>query len=53
MALREGRAVHDDFRIRAFDGAEHDIEVSAMPIQTSGGSQGAIAIFWAVDGESG
>jgi PAS domain-containing protein len=53
MALREGRAVHDAFRIRAVDGAEHDIEVSAMPIQTSEGRQGAMAIFWAVDGESG
>ena len=46
LALREGRAVHDSFRIRAVDGAEHDIEVSAMPIQTSGGSQGAMAVFW-------
>lgn len=46
LALREGRAVHDRFRIRAVDGAEHDIEVSAMPIQTTGGQQGAMAIFW-------
>ena len=48
MALREGRAIHDHFRIRSLDGAEHDIEVSAMPIQTTGGSRGAMAIFWAV-----
>ena len=46
LALREGRAVHDNFRIRAVDGAEHDIEVSALPIQTTGGQQGAMAIFW-------
>ena len=46
LALREGRAVHDRFRIRAADGAEHDIEVSAMPIQTTGGQKGALAIFW-------
>jgi PAS domain-containing protein len=46
LALRDGRAVHDSFRIRAADGAEHDIEVSAMPIQTTGGQQGAMAVFW-------
>ena len=46
LALREGRAVHDTFRIRAADGAERDIEVSAMPLQTTGGQQGAMAVFW-------
>ena len=49
LALREGRAVHDSFRIRAADGNEHDIEVSAMPIQTTGGQQGAMAVFWEAD----
>jgi PAS domain-containing protein len=49
LALREGRAVHDTFRIRAADGAEHDIEVSALPIQTSEGQQGAMAVFWKVE----
>ena len=46
LALREGRAVHDDFHIRAADGADHHIEVSAMPLQTTGGQQGAMAVFW-------
>ena len=46
LALREGRAVHDNFRIRAADGADHDIEVSALPIQTTEGQQGAMAVFW-------
>lgn len=46
LALREGRAVHDRFQINSADGARHDIEVSALPIQTTAGSRGAIAIFW-------
>jgi PAS domain S-box-containing protein len=50
LALREGRAVHDEFTIKAADGAERDIEVSAMPIQTTGGQQGAMAIFWEARG---
>ena len=49
LALREGRPVHDTFSIRAADGTEHDIEVSAMPIQTTGGRQGAMAVFWEAD----
>jgi PAS domain-containing protein len=49
LALREGRPVHDRFRIRSLEGVEHDIEVSAMPIQTTGGSQGAIAFFWTAE----
>jgi PAS domain-containing protein len=50
LALREGRPVHDRFRIRSLDGADHEIEVSAMPIQTSTGSRGAIAYFWPAEG---
>jgi PAS domain S-box-containing protein len=49
LALREGRPVHDHFKIRSADGAERDIEVSAMPIQTTGGRQGAMAVFWERD----
>ena len=50
-ALRQGRPVHDRFTINSADGATHCIEVSALPIQTTGGQQGAIAIFWAADEE--
>ena len=49
LALREGRPVHDKLTIRSADGAERDIEVSAMPIQTTGGRQGAMAVFWEKD----
>jgi PAS domain-containing protein len=46
IAIREGRPAHADFRIRAADGAEHEIEVSAMPLMTTEGSRGGMAIFW-------
>jgi PAS domain-containing protein len=46
VALRQGRPNHSSFRIRSLDGKDHDIEVSAMPIVTTGGSRGAMAIFW-------
>ena len=32
--------------VRSTDGASHEVEVSAFPILTAHGSQGAIAIFW-------
>jgi hypothetical protein len=41
-------------RIRSADGAQHEIEVSALPILTPHGSRGGIAFFWPiVDGEVG
>jgi PAS domain-containing protein len=46
MALRDGCPAHASARIRAFSGAEHDIEVSALPIVTGQGSSGAMAFFW-------
>jgi PAS domain S-box-containing protein len=46
IALREGRPAHSKFKIRSMTGAEHDIEVSAMPISASQGPSGAMAIFW-------
>jgi PAS domain S-box-containing protein len=46
IALRKGRPHHARFRIRSLDGSEHDIQASAFPILTTGGSRGAMAIFW-------
>jgi PAS domain S-box-containing protein len=46
LALRHGRPHHSRFRIRSADGHDRDIEVSAMPIQGTGGQRGAMAIFW-------
>ena len=46
VAVRNGRPAHADFEIRSTDGASHEVEVSAFPILTAHGSQGAIAVFW-------
>ena len=45
-AVREGRPAHAEFEIHSTDGASHEVEVSAFPILTAHGSQGAIAVFW-------
>ncbi len=46
LTIREGRPAHSEMRIRSADGAEHVIEVSALPIVTPHGSRGGIAFFW-------
>ena len=46
LTIREGRPAHSELRIRSADGAEHEIEVSALPILTPHGSRGGIAFFW-------
>ena len=45
-ALRDGRPHHARLRIRVATGGQQDIEASAIPIVGSGGSSGAIVIFW-------
>jgi len=45
-AVRNGRPAHAQLEIRSADGGEHSVEVSAFPILTAHGSQGAIAVFW-------
>jgi PAS domain-containing protein len=49
IALRQGKPAHASHRIRSFDGRDHEIEVSAMPIVTTHGARGAMAIFWSAD----
>jgi PAS domain-containing protein len=46
VAVRNGRPAHATFEIRSTDGILHTVEVSAFPILTPHGSQGAIAICW-------
>src|SRR3954465_14907197 len=41
-----GRPAHAEMTVRSTDGSSHDVEVSAFPILTPHGSQGAIAVFW-------
>jgi len=45
-AVRGGRPAHAEMTVRSTDGTQHEVEVSAFPIQTPHGSQGAIAVFW-------
>jgi PAS domain-containing protein len=45
-AVRGGRPAHAELTVRSTDGTQHEVEVSAFPIQTAHGSQGAIAVFW-------
>jgi PAS domain-containing protein len=49
-ALRANRAGHAVHRIRSATGAEHEIEVSGVPIVGADGFQGAMVFFWAIDG---
>jgi PAS domain-containing protein len=51
QALRRGRPAHHRFRIHSLDEHEHEIEVSAIPIVTTEGTRGALAIFWPVDAD--
>jgi PAS domain-containing protein len=53
IAVRNGRPAHANFEIRSIDGARHTVEVSAFPILTAHGSQGAIAVFWPSQGSNG
>ncbi len=50
--IRDGRPAHSKLRIRSADGAEHEIEVSALPILTPHGSRGGIAFFWPRTGKA-
>ncbi len=53
VAVRNGRPAHGNFEVRSTDGALHSVEVSAFPILTAHGSQGAIAVFWPSASENG
>jgi PAS domain-containing protein len=50
VELRRNRPYHGKFRICAPGGGRQEIEASAIPVVGSGGSSGAIVIFWPVDG---
>ncbi len=50
-ALRGGRPFHALHTVRSTDGAQHQVEVSAIPIMTEEGRQGAMVIFWPTDGK--
>ena len=51
-ALREGLPANGHFRVRAKDGEMLEVEVSALPLVTAYGFEGAIVVFWrSSDGE--
>ena len=50
-AVRSGRPAHAKLTIRSADGGEHAVEASAFPILTAHGSQGALAMMWAAEGD--
>ena len=51
-ALRANRAGYARHRIRSRGGAEHDVEVSALPIIGVDGFHGAMVFFWLAEGEA-
>jgi PAS domain-containing protein len=50
-ALRNNRPFHGNFRICAAGGIRQDVAVTGIPIVGSGGSSGAIVIFWPLDSD--
>jgi PAS domain-containing protein len=49
-ALRTTRPTHGSFGVRGFDGRVHDVESTAFPLVGAHGTEGALSIFWPVDG---
>lgn len=52
-ALRRGRPAHGSFKVRSVRGEEYEIESTALPIVAEGGQEGAMILFWPVDGPAG
>ena len=48
IALRHNRPAHARHRIRSMNGAEHDVEVSGVPVIGTDGFVGAMVFFWEV-----
>ena len=46
VALRANRADHARHRIRSFNGGEHWVEVSAVPVIGADGFEGGMLFFW-------
>jgi PAS domain-containing protein len=45
-ALREGLPAHDRFHVSVGDDQLLEVDVSALPLTTAEGFQGAIVVFW-------
>ena len=51
-ALRRGRPAHGSFKVRSVVGEEYEIESTALPIVAEEGQEGAMILFWPVDGSA-
>ena len=51
-ALRAGRPAHGLFTIRSLKGEEYEIESTALPIVAEEGQEGAMILFWPIDGSA-
>ncbi len=51
VTVRKGLPAHARMTIRSAEGAQHEIEVVALPILTTHGSRGGLAFFWPVGSE--
>jgi PAS domain-containing protein len=50
IALRRGRPAHERMELKDRHGNTHEVEVSALPLVSSGGGfRGALAVFWPID----
>jgi PAS domain-containing protein len=49
LALREGLPAHDRFYMSVGDEELVAVDVSALPLSTADGFQGAIVVFWRTD----
>jgi len=51
VALRDGLPVNGRFRVCVRDEELIEVEVSALPLVTAHGFQGAVVVFWRTDGD--
>jgi PAS domain-containing protein len=53
IALREGLPANGRFRLRVRSGDLVEVEVSALPLVTAHGFQGALVVFWRAEDDGG
>ena len=53
VALRTGLPANGRFRVRPKDADLLEVEVSALPLVTAYGFEGAIVVFWRANGDDG
>jgi PAS domain-containing protein len=53
IALRRGRPAHSRFTIQSMKGDQHQIEASALPVQATGSTSGAMVFFWPLEEAAG